>query len=153
MWIPTQRFSCFLLFGVGFWSNMEIVMWIWKTKILMNPFVLVYNTEIACLGASNPRPLFFLVPCSVCCRCWWAPLCCPAQHSGASRQQFQDDNTTIMKWQCNKQIALQFIPVNKVMWSVMKTSEIVGPERKAIMWDWIPSKIRKLGFRSGPTVS
>ena len=26
---------------------MQIVMWIWKTMILMNPFVFVYKTEIA----------------------------------------------------------------------------------------------------------
>ena len=37
----------FCIVWCGFWNNMQIVMWIWKTMILMNPFVFVYKTEIA----------------------------------------------------------------------------------------------------------
>ena len=38
---------------------MQIVMWIWKTTILVNLFAFVCKTEIACLGTGNPRPLLF----------------------------------------------------------------------------------------------
>ena len=38
--------STFFIVLCGFKSNMQIVMRIWKTRVLMNPFVLVYKTDV-----------------------------------------------------------------------------------------------------------